>query len=68
MIRVDEFVTKHKIDCEWTPRPTYDVCMTGEFLQYEAKALETLLEAGGEPDGFSILDGPTSREVRQLSI
>lgn len=61
---MDDFVTKHGIECEWSPRPTYDVCMTDEFLQYEATALKGLRQAGGEPEDFSILDKETAQQVR----
>lgn len=48
--RVDAFVKKHSVECEWTPRDTYDVCLTQEFDAYETDALNNLRAAGGTPD------------------
>jgi hypothetical protein len=44
---VDTFVKKHNIDCEWTPRPTYDVCLSEEFKAYSNIAYDNVLKRGG---------------------
>ena len=61
--RVDAFVKNNKIDCEWTPRTTYDACLSEEFKAYESEALAGLRAAGGEPEGFAELDAVQANEA-----
>ncbi|KAJ9101219.1 hypothetical protein QFC21_003438 [Naganishia friedmannii] len=44
---VDAFVKKHNVECEWTPRPTYDVCLSEEFKAYSNIAYDNVLKRGG---------------------
>lgn len=45
--RVDAFVKVHGIDCEWTPRPTFDVCLSDEFTAYSNIAYDDVVKRGG---------------------
>jgi hypothetical protein len=65
---VDAFVENNKIECEWTPRKTYDACLSDEFKAYEADALAGLRSAGGEPEGFAELSASQASEVRSGSL
>lgn len=47
IIRVDSFVKEHDIDCEWTPRPTFDVCLSDEFTAYSNTAYDNVIKRGG---------------------
>lgn len=46
-VSVDAFVKEHNIDCEWTPRPTYDICLSEEFKAYSNIAYDNVLKRGG---------------------
>lgn len=39
----------NNIECEWTPRETYDVCLSDEFKAYSETALRDLRSVGGNP-------------------
>jgi hypothetical protein len=43
-------VNEHSVECEWTPRETYDVCLSEEFEKYESTSLANMRAAGGQPD------------------
>lgn len=47
---VDAFVKEHGIECEWTPRPTYDVCLSNEFKAYSDIAYDNVVKRGGAQD------------------
>ncbi|EJT47860.1 hypothetical protein A1Q1_03237 [Trichosporon asahii var. asahii CBS 2479] len=47
--RVDRFIHKHKIECEWQKRETYDVCLTEDFAAYSQQANDAFAQAGGHP-------------------
>lgn len=47
-IRVDAYIREHDVSCEWTPRRTHDCCLTEEFADFEAKALDGIRKAGGK--------------------
>ncbi|TVY56612.1 putative oxidoreductase OrdL [Lachnellula cervina] len=46
--KVDEFVRKHDIQCDFNLTTTFDVCMTPEFAAYEAENFEAFRKAGGD--------------------
>lgn len=47
---VDAFVKKHGIDCEWTPRTTYDIFLSPEFAEHSRVAVDAYRDAGGRVD------------------
>jgi hypothetical protein len=38
---------EHGVDCEWTPRPTFDVCLSEEFTAYSNIAYDNVMKRGG---------------------
>lgn len=38
--KVDEFVRKHNVQCDFDLTTTFDVCMASEFAEYEAASLD----------------------------
>ncbi|KAH8651571.1 FAD dependent oxidoreductase [Tricladium varicosporioides] len=46
--KVEEFVKKHNVPCDFNLTTTFDVCMTPEFVKYEAESFEGFKEAGGD--------------------
>lgn len=55
--RVDEFVKKHQVHCDFHLTTTFDVCMTAEFAQYEADSLEAYKQAGGDTTHIRFYEG-----------
>ncbi|WWC58190.1 uncharacterized protein I303_100726 [Kwoniella dejecticola CBS 10117] len=62
--KVNEFIEKTKIDCEWTPRDTYDVSLSEDFKEYASKALKDLLDAGGQPEVEELSKDQAIKETR----
>ncbi|WVQ62711.1 uncharacterized protein L199_000859 [Kwoniella botswanensis] len=62
--RVNEFIQKTGIDCEWTPRDTYDVSLSEDFRDYASKALRDLLECGGKPEVEELGQDQAVKETR----
>ncbi|WVR03558.1 hypothetical protein IAU60_000550 [Kwoniella sp. DSM 27419] len=62
--RVDAFVKKTGIECEWTVRDTYDVALSEDFKQYSSRALNDLLANGGKPEVEEIGAEQTIKETR----
>jgi hypothetical protein len=50
------------VECEWTPRKTFDACLTEEFSQYSATALAGVREAGSAEE-VEVLAGDQARAV-----
>ncbi|TVY56156.1 putative oxidoreductase OrdL [Lachnellula suecica] len=46
--KVDAFVRKNNVQCDFDPTTTFDVCMTPEFAAYEAESFEAFKKAGGD--------------------
>lgn len=46
--RIDDFVHKHNIPCDFDLTTTFDVCLTPSFAAYEAESLKAFQEAGGD--------------------
>ncbi|KAJ5239121.1 hypothetical protein N7468_003740 [Penicillium chermesinum] len=46
--KVDEFVKKRDVPCDFHRTSTFDVCMSREFAEYEAESLEAYKQAGGD--------------------
>lgn len=55
--KVDEFVKKHDVPCDFNLTSTFDVCMTPEFAKYEAESLEAYRNAGGDVSHIKFFEG-----------
>lgn len=55
--KVDEFVKKHNVQCDFNLTTTFDVCMTEEFAKYEAESLEAYKLAGGDVSHIKFYEG-----------
>jgi glycine/D-amino acid oxidase-like deaminating enzyme len=60
--KVDEFVGKHNVDCDFFHTSTFDVCMTPEFAEYEAASLQAYKDAGGDVSHINFYDGVEAQE------
>ncbi|KAJ5650449.1 uncharacterized protein N7484_004172 [Penicillium longicatenatum] len=64
--KVDEFVKKHNVQCDFNLTSTFDVCMTPEFAKYEAESLEAYKQAGGETSHIKYFEGEEAREKTRV--
>ncbi|KAJ5785329.1 uncharacterized protein N7503_010541 [Penicillium pulvis] len=64
--KVDEFVRKHNVQCDFNLTSTFDVCMTPEFAKYEAESLEAYKQAGGETSHIKYYEGEEAREKTRV--
>lgn len=64
--RVDAFVKEYDVDCEWTVRPTLDVCLTHEFANYASKAYEDSKAAGIDVDHVSVHEGEDAKRASRI--
>lgn len=60
--KVDEFVRKHEIACDFHLTTTFDVCMTEEFAEYEASSLKAYEAARGDISHVRFHEGDDARE------
>jgi glycine/D-amino acid oxidase-like deaminating enzyme len=60
--RVDDFVTKHNVPCDFTLTTTFDVCMTPEFAAYEKESLESFKKAGGDTSHIKFYEGEDAQQ------
>jgi hypothetical protein len=59
---VDAYIKEHIVECEWTPRKTFDACLTDEFSEYSAKALDGVRKSGSTVE-VEVLSGERAKEV-----
>ncbi|EXJ89830.1 hypothetical protein A1O3_02897 [Capronia epimyces CBS 606.96] len=55
--KIDEFVKKHNVPCDFNFTTTFDVCMTPEFATYEAAAYDAFKAAGGDVSHVKVYVG-----------
>ncbi|KEF62115.1 uncharacterized protein A1O9_00087 [Exophiala aquamarina CBS 119918] len=60
--RVDEFVKKHQVQCDFNPTTTFDVCLTPEFATYEADSFEAFKKAGGNVSHVKFYQGEEAQK------
>lgn len=65
--KVDEFVRKHNVQCDFNLTSTFDVCMTPEFAKYEAESLEAYKQAGGETSHIKYYEGEEAKEKTRIT-
>lgn len=61
--RVRAFVKEHNIDCEFTVRPTLDLCLSEEFVGYAKKAFEDARAGGVNVDHITVLDQEAAQKA-----
>ncbi|KAJ5894762.1 hypothetical protein N7495_006453 [Penicillium taxi] len=64
--KVNEFVKRHKVPCDFNLTETFDVCMTPEFAAYEAESLEAYKQAGGDTSHIKFYDGKEAQEKTRI--
>lgn len=60
--KVDGFVKKHNVQCDFNLTTTFDVCMTEEFAKYEAESLEAYKLAGGDVSHIKFYEGRQAQD------
>lgn len=60
--RVDAFIKKYQVQCDFNSTTTFDVCLTPEFAKYEQESLEAYRAAGGDVSHVKFFDGDEARE------
>ncbi|KAJ5560873.1 hypothetical protein N7535_009070 [Penicillium sp. DV-2018c] len=64
--RVDEFVRRYNVECDFNLTTTFDVCMTPEFAAYEAETLEAFKKAGGDASHVKFYEGEEARQATRV--
>ncbi|EME43860.1 hypothetical protein DOTSEDRAFT_171738 [Dothistroma septosporum NZE10] len=59
--KVDDFVEKHKVPCDWNSTTTFDVCLTEEFAAYEKGSFEAYQAAGGDVSQVQFFEGEEAK-------
>lgn len=59
--KVDEFVKKHGVDCDFNPATTFDVCLTQEFAEFNKRSLQEFVDAGGDVSHVTVYEGEEAR-------
>lgn len=59
--KVNEFVNKHKVSCDFHHTTTFDICMTPDFAEYEAASLNAYKNAGGDVSHVTYYTGPEAQ-------
>lgn len=59
--RIDEFVKRHNVACDFNPATTFDVCLTPEFADFNARSLREYREAGGDVSHVAFYEGDEAR-------
>ncbi|KAJ5127927.1 hypothetical protein N7448_008706 [Penicillium atrosanguineum] len=64
--KVDDFVKKHNVQCDFNLTTTFDVCMTEEFAKYEAESLAAYGLAGGDISHIKLYEGKEAQEKTRI--
>lgn len=64
--KVDGFVKKHNVQCDFNLTTTFDVCMTPEFAAYEAESLEAFKKAGGDISHIKFYEGDLAQKKTRV--
>lgn len=60
--RVDDFVKKYNVPCDFHPTTTLDVCLTPEFAEFNARSLREYQEAGGDVSHITVYEGDEAKK------
>ncbi|KAF4782921.1 hypothetical protein HER10_EVM0004281 [Colletotrichum scovillei] len=61
-LAVDNFVKKHNVPFDFVPTTTFDVCLTQEFADHNAKSFEAYQSAGGDVSHIKFYPAAEARE------
>ncbi|KAJ5159532.1 uncharacterized protein N7482_006536 [Penicillium canariense] len=64
--KVDEFVNKHNVPCDFNLTTTFDVCMTPDFAKYEADSLQAYQQAGGDVSHIRFYEGAEAQAKTRI--
>lgn len=55
--KIDKFVSKHDIHCDFNLATTLDVCLTPEFAEFNARSFKEYQDAGGDLSHVKVYKG-----------
>ncbi|KAI1780358.1 FAD dependent oxidoreductase [Hypoxylon cercidicola] len=64
--RIDEFVKEHGVQCDFNPATTFDVCLTQEFADFNAKSFREYQAAGGDVSHVKFYEGEEARRATRV--
>ncbi|KAI0182074.1 FAD dependent oxidoreductase [Hypoxylon sp. FL1284] len=64
--RIGAFVASHKVPCDFHAGTTFDVCLTREFADFNARSLREYREAGGDVSHVRFYDGEAARRATRV--
>ncbi|KAI0131398.1 FAD dependent oxidoreductase [Daldinia grandis] len=64
--RVADFVDEHGVPCDFDPTTTFDVCMTREFADFNARSFGQYRDAGGDVSHVTVYDGEEARKATRV--
>ncbi|KAI1417953.1 FAD dependent oxidoreductase [Hypoxylon sp. FL1857] len=64
--RINQFVETHNIQCDFNPTTTFDVCLTPEFADFNARSFKLYQEAGGDVSHIKFYEGEEARKVTRV--
>ncbi|KAJ5083446.1 hypothetical protein N7456_012873 [Penicillium angulare] len=64
--KINEFVNKHNVPCDFNFTTTFDVCMTEEFTHYEKECMEAFVKAGGDASYIQYYEGHEAKEKTRI--
>lgn len=60
--KIDEFIRKHDVQCDFNLTTTFDACLTAEFAAYEAETFKSFKAAGGDVSHVKFSEGGEARK------
>lgn len=66
--KVDEFVKKHDVACDFHLSSTFDVCMSPEFAAYEAASFAAYENAGGDTSHIKVYTGKEAQQKTGIDL
>lgn len=64
--RIDAFVKEHGVPCDFNPATTFDVCLTREFADFNARSFREYRDAGGDVSHVRFYEGEEARRVTRI--
>lgn len=55
--KIDEFVRRHDVPCDFNLATTLDVCLTPEFAEFNARSFKEYRDAGGDVSHVRVFEG-----------
>lgn len=55
--KIDAFVSKHNVPCDFNLATTLDVCLTPEFAEFNARSFKEYQDAGGDVSHVKVYEG-----------